>query len=177
MGIATHLGPWVLGTVRSTTGTTPGLIRNTGSTVVSQSGSLTVNTTSAITLCVIPAGSQIINIVADITTAFAGTTGNTITVQTGSATTGLSTNYASGQSLVTFGSATTTPLSLGRISTTFTSAQSAVSIMQNVGTTDLILQVLYACAGTASGGGATVTVNYTVRQPDGTYVPTSFTGP
>ena len=30
MGFATHLGPWLLGTVKETTGTTPGTVRNTG---------------------------------------------------------------------------------------------------------------------------------------------------
>jgi hypothetical protein len=162
MGFATHLGPWLLGTVRDTTGTTAGTIRNIGATVVTQSGSVSVSNTSAINLVVLPAGAQIINIVCDVTTAFAGTTGNTITVQT-----------AGGTSLVTFGSATTTPLSLGRQSTVFTSTAGAVSTMLNVGATDLILQVIYACAGTASGGAATVTVNYTVRNPDGTANPAS----
>ena len=164
MGFATHLGPWLLGTVKDTTGTTAGTIRNIGAAVVSQSGSLTVNTTSAINLCVLPAGAQIINIVCDVTTAFAGTTGNTITVQT-----------ASGTSLVTFGSATTTSLALGRQTTTFTSSAGAVSTMLNVGTTDMILQVIYACAGTASGGAATVTVNYAVRGSDGAIAPTALT--
>ena len=36
MGFATHLGPWLLGTVKNTTGTTAGLVRNTGDTVVAQ---------------------------------------------------------------------------------------------------------------------------------------------
>ena len=164
MGFATHLGPWLLGTVKDTTGTTAGTIRNIGATVVSQSGTVGVANTSAITLCVLPAGAQIINIVCDVTTAFAGTTGNTITVQT-----------AGGTSLVTFGSATTTPLALGRNATVFTSSAGAVAAMLNVGSTDLILQVIYACAGTASGGAATVTVNYAVRGSDGAANPTVFT--
>ena len=37
MAVATHLGPWMLGTVKDTTGTTAGLIRNVGSTVSTQS--------------------------------------------------------------------------------------------------------------------------------------------
>jgi len=162
MGFATHLGPWLLGTVKDTTGTTAGTIRNTGVTVVSQSGTVGVANTTAINLVVLPAGAQIINIVCDVTTAFAGTTGNTITVQT-----------AGGTSLVTFGSATTTPLALGRNATVFTSSAGAVAAMLNVGATDLILQVVYACAGTASGGAATITVNYAVRNPDGSAFPAS----
>jgi len=160
MGFATHLGPWLLGTVKNTTGTTAGTIRNMGATVVSQSGTTTVSDTTATTLFVLPAGSQIVNIVCDVTTAYAGTTGNTITVQT-----------AAGTSLVTFGSATTTPLALGRQTTVFTGAN--VATMLNVGSTDVILQVLYACAGTASGGAATITVNYVVKDSTGAANPTS----
>lgn len=160
MGFATHLGPWLLGTVKDTTGTTAGTIRNTGTTLVSQSGPVTVSNTTAVQLVVIPAGSQIINIVADVTTAFAGTTGNTITVQT-----------AAGVSLATFGSASTTPLALGRQTTVFTGAN--VATILNVGSTDLILQVIYACAGTASGGAATISVQYAVKNSDGTSFPAS----
>jgi len=36
MGFATHLGPWLLGTVKNTTGTTAGTIRNMGATTVAQ---------------------------------------------------------------------------------------------------------------------------------------------
>ena len=160
MGFATHLGPWLLGTVKETTGTVAGTIRNTGATVVSQSGTVTVSNTAAVQLVVIPAGSQIVNIVADVTTAFAGTTGNTITVQT-----------AAGVSLVTFGSATTTPLALGRQTTVFTGAN--VATMLNVGSTDLVLQVIYACAGVASGGAATISIQYVVKNADGTAFPAS----
>jgi hypothetical protein len=154
MGFASHLGPWLLGTVKNTTGTTAGTIRNMGATVVTQNGLTTVNDTTATTLFVIPAGAQINNFLVDITTAYAGTTGNTITIQT-----------AAGASLATVGSASTTPLAVGRATTTLTGAQ--VATMLNVGATDLIVQVIYACAGTASGGAATVTCVYTVKGSDG----------
>ena len=154
MGFATHLGPWLLGTVKNTTGTTAGTIRNMGATVVTQNGLTTVNDTTATTLFVIPAGAQINNFLVDITTAYAGTTGNTITIQT-----------AGGSSLATVGSASTTPLAVGRATTTLTGAQ--VATFLNVGATDLVVQVIYACAGTASGGAATVTCVYTVKGSDG----------
>jgi hypothetical protein len=154
MGFATHLGPWLLGTVKNTTGTTAGTIRNMGATVVTQTGLTTVSDTTATTLFVIPAGAQINNFLVDITTAYAGTTGNTITIQT-----------AGGSSLATVGGATTTPLAVGRATTTLTGAQ--VATFLNVGATDLIVQVIYACAGTASGGAATVTCVYTVKGSDG----------
>ena len=39
MGFATHLGPWLLGTVKNTTGTTAGSVQNMGGTVVAQTNS------------------------------------------------------------------------------------------------------------------------------------------
>jgi len=160
MGFATHLGPWLLGTVKNTTGTTAGLIQNTGVTTVAQTGTMTVATTTATTFAVIPAGAQITNIFVDITTAFAGSTGNTITIQTAGATT-----------LATVGGATTTPLAVGRATTTLSGTN--IATILNVGTTDLILQVIYACAGTASGGAAQITVQYLVKDSSGNSSPPS----
>jgi hypothetical protein len=154
MGFASHLGPWLLGTVKNTTGTTAGTIRNMGATTVTQTGVTTVSDTAATTLFVLPAGAQITNFFVDITTAYAGTTGNTITIRT-----------AAGASLAVVGGATTTPLAIGRATTTLTGAQ--VGTFVNVGATDLIIQVIYACAGTASGGAATVTCQYVVKGSDG----------
>ena len=154
MGFATHLGPWLLGTVKNTTGTTAGTIRNLGATTVIQTATTTVNDTSAVTIAVLPAGAQITNIFVDITTAYAGTTGNTITIQT-----------AGGTALATVGSASTTPLAVGRAPTTLSGTN--IATLLNVGTTDLIVQVIYACAGTASGGAAQVTIEYAVKNSDG----------
>jgi len=158
MGFATHLGPWLLGTVKNTTGTTAGTIQNTGATQVCQTGSLTVSTTTATTFAVIPAGAQITNIFCDITTAFAGSTGNTITVQT-----------SGGTALATVGSASTTPLAVGRATVTLSGTNMATIL--NVGSTDLILQFIYACAGTASGGAAQITVQYIVKDSSGNMSP------
>jgi hypothetical protein len=153
MGFATHLGPWLLGTVKNTTGTTAGTIRNMGSTVVTQTGATTVADTTATTLFVLPAGAMINNFIVNITTAYAGTTGNTITVKIGSTTLG------------TVGGATTTPLAVGRA--TFTITDASIATYENVGATDVIVTVTYACAGTASGGAASVTCRYVVRGSDG----------
>jgi hypothetical protein len=160
MGFATHLGPWLLGTVKNTTGTTAGTIRNMGATVVTQSATTTVSDTTATTLFVLPAGAQINNFLVDITTAYSGTTGNTITIQT-----------SGGTALATVGSASTTPLAVGRATTTLSGTN--IATILNVGSTDLIVQVIYACAGTASGGAATITCSYTVRGSDGAANPTS----
>ena len=160
MGFASHLGPWLLGTNKYTTGTTAGTIQNMGATVVAQTATTTVSDTTAVLEFCIPAGSQILDFTVDITTAYAGTTGNTITIQT-----------AAGNSLATVGGATTTPLAVGRATTTYTGAQ--VATMLNVGSTDLIVNVIYACAGTASGGAATITCLYIVKGSNGAMYPTS----
>jgi len=159
MGFASHLGPWLLGTNKYTTGTTAGTIQNMGATVVAQTDNTTVADTTATFAFCIPAGAQILEFVVDITTAYAGTTGNTITIQT-----------AAGDSLATVGGATTTPLAVGRATVAYTGAQ--VGTMLNVGSTDLIVNVIYACAGTASGGAATITCLYVVKGSNGVMYPT-----
>jgi hypothetical protein len=153
MGFATHLGPWLLGTVKNTTGTTAGTVRNTGCTVVAQSGVTTVADTTATTEFWIPAGSQILAIYVDITSAYGGSTGNTITVKAGTTTLGQ------------VGNATTTPLNTGRA--TFAISAASIDDWINTGTADLPITVTYACAGTASGGAATVTCQYVVRNSNG----------
>ena len=159
MAFASHLGPWLLGTVKNTTGTTAGTIRNMGATTVTQTAPTTVSDTTATTLFVLPAGAMIQSFIVNITTAYAGTTGNTITVKIGSTTLG------------TVGGATTTPLSVGRA--TFTITDANVATYENVGSTDAIVTVTYACAGTASGGAATITCRYIVKGSNGVMYPTS----
>jgi len=70
MGFATHLGPWLLGTVKDTTGTTAGTVRNTGATLVTQQ--VTLVASSAVTV-MIPAGSIIHDVKSYMTTGAAGT--------------------------------------------------------------------------------------------------------
>lgn len=88
MGFATHLGPWLLGTVRNTTGTTVGTIENCGATVVSQTfkknytGQAASATTD--TICVLPAGAQILDINIDTTVAFTGSTAANVSIGDGS---------------------------------------------------------------------------------------------
>ena len=88
MGFATHLGPWLLGTVRNTTGTTVGTIENCGATVVSQTfkknyaGQAASATTD--TICVLPAGAQIVDINIGTTVAFTGSTAANVSIGDGS---------------------------------------------------------------------------------------------
>ena len=62
MGFASHLGPWLLGTVKNTTGTTAGTLRNMGNTIVAQSVAVLYTDITAGTYAfTIPAGSQILS--------------------------------------------------------------------------------------------------------------------
>lgn len=158
MGIATHLGPWLLGTVKSTTGTTAGTIRNVGATVVHQSKTIAFNDTAASQLCVIPAGSILLSAFIIPTTAF--TSGTTATLQlfvNGSAVTGAVTTST--------GTTTTIALPLGT---------SNPALVANVGASDAILTYTSAVA---TAGAGVIVLQYVVRQSDGTYVPTAQTGP
>ena len=130
MGFATHLGPWLLGTVKDTTGTTAGSVRNTGASVVTQQVVLVAG--SAVTV-MIPAGSIIHQVQAYMTTGAAGTPDVTV----GGTTIGtLST--AAGLNLLTVTAAN-------------------VGTMANVGTTDKVLSFT-ATAATAGVLSVTYTV-------------------
>ena len=75
MAIASHLGPWLLGTVKNTTGSTAGLVRNMGATIVAQQVPLVAG--SAVTL-MIPAGACITAVQTYMTTGAAGTPNVTV---------------------------------------------------------------------------------------------------
>ena len=85
MGFATHLGPWLLGTVKNTTGTTAGTIRNTGCSIVSQQATLGF-ADGATNVFTLPAGALITSIQLITTTGYAGGTTPTITLSSGSTT-------------------------------------------------------------------------------------------
>jgi hypothetical protein len=88
MGFATHLGPWLLGTIKNTTGTTVGTLENIGATICSQTfkknyaGSV-FDVAATDTICVLPAGAQIVNIFIDTLTAFTGSTAANLTLGDG----------------------------------------------------------------------------------------------
>lgn len=158
MGFATHLGPWLLGTVKNTTGTTAGTIRNMGATIVVQDGSLSYTDTTAKTVAVLPAGAQIVNIFVDVTTAFNSGTNNVITIQT-----------AGGASLATV-TATGANIATGRATVVLTAAQ--IATILNVGSTDLIVQAVFAGTGSAATTGvANITIQYAVLASDGSANP------
>jgi len=149
MGIATHLGPWLLGTNRYTTGTAAANTRNTGATQVVQTKAVLFDDADAANAFVLPAGSLISNIRFITTTTFDAAT--TITLSIGAtAITGALTVTSPG--VYNFVAATT---------------EAAAALWANTGTTDKF--VTYTVAQGASTAGAGVIVaEYVVRNSDGT---------
>ena len=154
MGFATHLGPWLLGTVKNTTGTTAGTIRNLGATVVSQSKAILYTDTTAATVAfTIPAGSQILTAQFNTTVAYATTTptyalfSNAVAINTA----------ANGSVFTNTGIVN---ILLGN-----NSAAAAV-LCNNVGTSDANITFTQANV-TATSGAGVLTITYVVKGSDG----------
>ena len=162
MGLATHLGPWLLGTVKSTTGTTAGTLRNLGATVVAQSVAIAyTNITAGTYAFTLPAGAQILDAQFNTTVAYATTTPTYALFVNGTAI-----NTAANGSVFT--NTGIVNLLLGN-----NSAAAAV-LCSNVGSTDAVITYTQANV-TATSGAGILTVRYVVKLADGTYVPTSST--
>ena len=150
MGFATHLGPWLLGTVKNTTGTTAGQIRNMGATIVSQSDDVVFSTLTG-TAFVLPAGAQVISVDVVTTTVFSAATTCKLSI--------------GGVDFTTTGTIT----SVG--GTYLTANATTPGGWLNVGSTDAV--VTYTLAGTAlTTGAATIVVSYVVRDSNGAANPT-----
>jgi hypothetical protein len=151
MGFATHLGPWLLGTVKNTTGTTAGTIRNMGATVVAQEAQVVFGTLTG-TAAVLPAGSLVTGVTVVTSTVFSAATTCKLSIGgTDFTTTGTVTSVGS----VALAANATTP-----------------GGWLNVGSTDAI--VAYTLAGTSlTTGAATIIITYVVLGSDGANNPTS----
>jgi hypothetical protein len=174
MGLATHLGPWLLGTVKETTGTTAGTIRNTGLTNVFQTVQLSMVgavSGTAIQVCVLPAGSHIINVIVDTLTTLSGTvTAAVLTV--GTATT--ANLYFPSTTILTAGrqapTLTTTQL------TAYAGASSTASPNGiGVGPTDVVVLATptFTTGSPSTAGIIQITIGYLVANPDGSTYPAS----
>jgi hypothetical protein len=152
MGFATHLGPWLLGSNKNTTGTTAALTRTTGCTVVSQSADVVFGTLTG-NLIAVPAGSQIVDIKVVTTTVFSAATTCVLNIGgTAFTTTGTVTSVGS----IALGANATTP-----------------GGWLNVGSVDTFIS--YTLAGTSlTTGAATIIVTYAVRNSDGGQFQTTF---
>ena len=149
MGIATHLGPWLLGTNRYTTGTSAADTRNTGATQVVQTDVVNFNDADASNAFVLPAGSLITSFRFITTTTFDAAT--TITLSIGAtAITGALTVTSPG--VYNFVAATT---------------EAAAALWANTGTTDKFVTYTVAQGASTAGVGLLV-VEYVVRNSDGT---------
>ena len=157
MGFAAHLGPWRLGTVKDTTGTTAATTSNMGCTVVAQSKATTFADTTATNMFAIPAGAQILTVFLDVTEAFNAGTNNTVTIKAGSTT-------------IASVTATSANITTGRATLTL----AAPATWVNIGTSDLFITSTFAGTGTAATTGiGYVTVEYVVRNSDGAQAPTA----
>ena len=154
MGYATHLGPWLLGTVKETSGTATGTVRNTGCTIVAQNKTVAFGDASASTAFVVPAGSLITAVQLIQTTTFTSGTTGTFTV--------LLNGTQIGQASVTTGTAgilTLTPATAAR-----------AALFYNVGATDATMTYTSA---TMTAGAGTLVMAYMVRNADGSAFPAS----
>ena len=153
MAVATHLGPWLLGTVKDTTGTTAGTIRNIGATATAQFKAVVYTDTTAQTLlAVLPAGAAIQNVQFLVTTAY-GTATPTFTILVNG------TAISAATSTIAFGSTGITSIPL---------ATTSPGLVANVGTTDAIVSFTQAAASSTAGAGV-LSIAYIVRNADGTY--------
>jgi hypothetical protein len=151
MGFATHLGPWLLGTVKNTTGTTAGTVQNTGAAIVAQTFDLTAAQVAGLTgsLGFIPAGAAITSVQFLTTTLFASATTLKATIA--------GVDVATASTITAAGTIAVAPAA------TFTPVQA------NVGTTDAALT--FTATGTSGTGAVTVIVAYIVRDSSGAMAP------
>jgi hypothetical protein len=160
MGLASHLGPWLLGTVKNTTGTTAGEIRNMGATTCAQAFPVVYTDITAGTYAfTLPAGAQILTAQFNTTTAYATTTPTYALFVNGTAI-----NTAANGSVFT--NTGIVNLLLGN------NNAAGAALCANVGSTDALITFTQANV-TATSGAGVLTVTYIVKQSDGTYVPTS----
>jgi hypothetical protein len=173
MGFATHLGPWLLGTVKNTTGNIVGTIENLGATVSSQTfkkdytGQAASATTD--TVCVLPAGSQILSINIDTLVAFTGSTAANLTLGDGTtaALYWASTDITSQGRLANTNAATKLVNWAGATST---ASPNGIG----VGSTDVkVIATLTPTVAAVTAGTVQYTVIYVVANSDGAQIPSA----
>jgi hypothetical protein len=170
MGLATHLGPWLLGTVKDTTGTTAGTLRNLGATVVGQpitvnmSGVAKTSGATAQYLCTVPAGAKILRFNVEVVTTVAGNSVSQVGVVIGSG------SGSNNQLVTTFNTGT----AVGKVAQATIDTATQVALTNNVGTSDYLIYATFtATTGNPTSGAIVITPEYIVRQSDGTYLPAS----
>ena len=174
MGFASHLGPWQLGTVKDTTGSTSGTVRNMGSTIVSQTKKIdytgtTVAAPNTTQIAVLPAGAQIIDINVDTLVAFTGSTAANVVV----GYTGTTAAYVASTDITSAGRMADSAFAakLGNwAGATSTASPNGIG----VGTTDVLVNaVLSPTVATATAGTVQYTIVYAVANSNGSQTPVS----
>jgi hypothetical protein len=159
VGNATHLGPWLIGTVKNTTGTTAGKVRNVGATVAAQTATVNYFNPANTIAFAIPAGAMITQV--QVTTTVAYNSATTIVCSING---------------TPINSALTITFAGTNVVLTYIASAAVITLLGNVGTTDALFT--YTLTGTALTTGISyLMVTYIVRNADGTYAPNSFTGP
>jgi hypothetical protein len=148
MGIATHLGPWLLGTVKDKTGNTSGTARNLGATVVAQTKAIAFGDAAGSVAFTLPPGSLIIKIEYITTTLF--NSAATIILS------GNGTALNTALTITSVGGGLVTPITSQAVST----------YLSNTGTSPTF--VTYALTTSATSGASTLYIEYIVRNSDGT---------
>ena len=167
MAFSTHLGPWLLGTVKETTGTVAGTIRNTGATTVAQVatvafGAMTTAPTAQ-QLFTLPAGAKVIRINVEVITALSGGSVSNCGVTIGDA--GTANKY-----VTTFNTTTSSV----KVPQATIDAAMVVAQTNNIGTVDVpIYGTFTAATGNPTAGSIAVTCEYIVREADGSAFPAS----
>ena len=155
MAFASHLGPWLLGTVKNTTGTTAGTIRNMGYTQSMQNVAVAATDTAASVAFVLPAGAIIYEM-------YLYQSGATFT----SGTSGTFTVFVNGTQVAQLTITTGTAGILGLNPDT----QARTALFANVGSTDAIITYTPA---TLNAGSGVLVITYGVRNSDGSANPTA----
>jgi hypothetical protein len=151
MGFATHLGPWLLGTVKDTTGSAAGAVRNTGCTTVAQSKAVVYTDTTGVAAFALPAGAVVLGVSFITTTTF--TAASTIVVKISGTAINTATTITTG----------------GMYPVTILQSQ-AVGLLLVPTTTD-VLVTYDMSVGASSAGAGTLVIHYMVRNADGSSFP------
>jgi len=160
MSFATLSGPVRTGTVSNTTGTTAGLIRNTGVLQLIQTITLdfsSINASLTGTAFVLPAGA--------IITYFKYLTTSTFSAAT-------TVKMSIGATDVTAATTVTGPAAPANF-TNATASDTVTSLFNNVGATDVLVNYTATKASTLTTGSITLQVMYAQRAPDGSSAPVS----
>ena len=174
MGFATHLGPWLLGTVKDTTGTVAGTIRNTGLTSTFQTKKINfanVATGTVQTVFTLPAGAHIVNVIVDTLTTLSGGSISAATLTVGTATT--ADLYFPATTILTAGRQAPT-LTTTQLTAYAGTATTAAPDGQGIGSTDVVVIATPTfTGGTPTAGIVQITIGYLVANSDGATFPAS----